>query len=67
MVEYGGGTATILFEGLMCTGTEDNLLECDHSKIESHNCFEVEKVGVSCGKLHIFGRYCMLYHTLSGL
>ena len=67
VVEYGGGTLPILLQGVTCTGTEKNLLECDHSKFQSHNCYTFEQVGVSCGKLHIFARYCMLYYTLSGL
>ena len=69
VIEYGGGTLPILFQGVTCTGIEQNLLECDHSEIGSYNdCYNIfEQVGVSCGKLHTFARYCMLYQTLSGL
>ena len=54
MVEYGGGSAPILFEKLTCIGTEHNLSKCNHSNIGRHDCFYfLETFGVSCGKLHI--------------
>ena len=64
VVEYGGGTVPILFEGLSCTGTEDSLLECNHNGIHgSHNCFDFEHIGVSCGKLRTFVD-CSYFPTL---
>ena len=53
IVQFGGGRVPILFEGLNCTGNETNLLQCDHDEIGMDNCFHLEDIGVSCGKLHI--------------
>ena len=32
----------------MCTGTEENLSECDHSGVGVNNCDRSEEAGVEC-------------------
>ena len=55
--QFGGTSVPLGFSELKCTGTEKNLLDCDHG--ESGNCFLIEVIGVSCGKLHPYARYYM--------
>ena len=53
MLQYAGGRGPIHIYGVSCTGSENNLLECEHEKteIKSHPlCVHLDDVGVSCGK-----------------
>ena len=47
-MEYGGGVDPILLDEVECSGTERNLLVCDHSDIGDHDCVDIEAVGVRC-------------------
>ena len=49
-VFFGGGGSflSIHLDGLHCTGTEPNLLNCTHNGIGVHNCEHPEDVGIIC-------------------
>ena len=48
---FGGGKVRIWLDDVRCTGNENALSECRHSRWGSHNCDHSEDVGVICGPL----------------
>ena len=49
MLEFGGGSGSILLDNFYCVGNETDLLECVNNGIGEHNCGHYEDAGVSCG------------------
>ena len=46
---YGNGTVPFLLDNVVCTGSEPDLLQCQHNGLEEHNCDSSETAGVICG------------------
>lgn len=48
--EFGEGKSLrILLDDVQCEGTEESLLDCQHTDIGMHNCAHYEDAGVICG------------------
>ena len=45
---FGQGTGKILFRNLDCSGTENDLSQCNHPGYWKHNCGHHEDAGVIC-------------------
>ena len=43
---FGRGTGPILMDDVACSGSEDRLIDCDHTA--EHNCIHFEDAGVRC-------------------
>ena len=57
--QYGEGSGSILLDDLVCTGSEDSLLDCiDISEIGSHDCDHSEDAGVRCEGMFYNFMYC---------
>ena len=55
VLQYAGGKGPIHLHSVRCTGTEANLLQCDHIKTEDYMhpyCEHLDDLGVSCGKFY---------------
>ena len=39
---------SIILDNIVCTGTEENLSECDHNGVGVNNCDRSEEAGVEC-------------------
>ena len=47
--QYGEGSGSILLDDLVCTGSENSLLDCiDIIDIGTHDCDHSEDAGVKC-------------------
>ena len=46
---FGSGEGDILLDNVVCNGTEQDLLQCRHSGINSSNCEHCEDAAVVCG------------------
>ena len=53
MIQYAGGKGPIFLDEVRCSGSETNLLQCNHNGIGQHNCYHLDDMGVSCGKLYL--------------
>ena len=42
------GEGPIFLDGLMCTGEEESLLDCNHRGVEVHSCSHYEDASVRC-------------------
>ena len=47
---FGAGNGSILLDNVVCSGSEDTILQCRHSGIGSHNCVHDEDVSVQCSE-----------------
>ncbi len=45
---YGEGIGIIHFDDMECRGDEDNITQCSHRGVGSHNCGHNEDAGVLC-------------------
>ena len=45
---YGPGSGMILFDNVLCKGTEKSLLECSYNSVGTHNCHHNEDAGIRC-------------------
>ncbi|XP_030833785.1 deleted in malignant brain tumors 1 protein [Strongylocentrotus purpuratus] len=45
---FGEGTGSILLSDLLCTGTEENLADCSHSRWGIQHCSHYEDAGLVC-------------------
>ncbi|XP_033114149.1 uncharacterized protein LOC117114582 [Anneissia japonica] len=66
---FGEGDGPILLDDVVCHGNEDDLAQCDHSKLRKHNCRHNEDVGVRCGieTTTIDAETCGIKMTSSGV
>ena len=46
---YGMGMGQIFLDNVVCDGSEENLLECNHNAIGISNCNHSEDAAVVCG------------------
>ena len=46
---YGSGNGTITLDNVICSGEEENLLQCAHNEIFINNCDHTEDAAVVCG------------------
>ena len=51
---FGSGPADqpIFLDGVVCSGDESSLLECEHEGVGVHNCDHSEDAGVICEGTH---------------
>ena len=64
---YGEGSGQIWLDDIRCTGNEDSLDQCQHSRWGIHNCDHSEDAAILCvdgkcflnQKIHIFGFFRM--------
>ena len=47
---FGAQNRSIFLDNVVCLGSEDNLLQCNHSTIGYHNCSHSNDVSVQCFK-----------------
>ncbi|XP_052829164.1 deleted in malignant brain tumors 1 protein isoform X2 [Octopus bimaculoides] len=45
---FGPGVGSIWLDNVICNGTENNLMQCKHRGIGTHNCDHKEDAGVIC-------------------
>ena len=45
---FPGGSGSILFDDVGCTGNETRLIDCPHRGVGVHNCVHTQDAGVSC-------------------
>ena len=45
---YGSGVGPILLDNVFCSGSESNLLQCNHQPLFSTDCNHSEDAGVKC-------------------
>ena len=45
---FGPGSGEIVLDNVQCNGTEQNVLECEHSEPLIHNCRHTEDAGAVC-------------------
>ncbi|KAF3980675.1 MAG: scavenger receptor cysteine-rich domain-containing protein [Methylococcales symbiont of Iophon sp. n. MRB-2018] len=51
---YGEGNGPILLDNVVCSGSEENLLECSYNPLFTTNCIHSEDAGVNClGTLYL--------------
>ena len=46
---------SIILDNVICTGSEENLSECDHNDVGVNNCDSSEEAGVECEGTKLFG------------
>lgn len=52
--QFGQGTGPIVYDDLVCTGSEADLLNCQHRGLGQSDCSHYEDAGVKCGKTKLF-------------
>lgn len=55
------GVGPIWLDNTLCNGTENNLMQCKHRGIGTHNCDHKEDAGVICFSKYFF-KFC--YETV---
>ena len=45
---YGVGSGSIWLDEVACTGQEENITQCTHNAVGTHNCVHSEDAGVLC-------------------
>ena len=45
---FGEGAGPIMLDDVRCTGTESNILECEHEGLKENNCEHSEDASVIC-------------------
>ena len=53
---FGAGNGSIFLDNVVCSGSEETILQCSHHGFESHDCEHDEDVGVECsesGKIYL--------------
>ena len=45
---YTGGNGPMWLDDVICSGSEETILDCTHSPIESHDCTHTEDVAIQC-------------------
>ena len=45
----GNSGYSIILDNVVCTGSESNLVQCEHKPVGTHNCDVAETAGVRCG------------------
>ncbi len=50
LAQFGRGSGPIFLDDVLCIGTEDRLLDCNHTGTNNHNCGHSEDAGVVCQK-----------------
>ena len=45
---YGAGSGPIVLSNVMCSGSEQRLLQCQHDALDVGSCGHGEDVGVEC-------------------
>jgi len=46
--KYGPGSGNIWVDNLQCSGTENDILDCNGAIFTTHNCGHNEDVSISC-------------------
>jgi len=49
---YGMGIGQIFLDNVVCEGSEETLLKCDHNAVGVSNCNHSEDAAVVCGGEH---------------
>ena len=62
---YGEGNGDILLDDVVCSGNEENLLECVHNPLFTTNCIHSEDAGVNC--LGVFVNVLYMCEWCSGV
>ena len=60
---FGRGTGHIWLDGVECTGSENELLNCSHDGIGIHNCYHDEDASVLCPISNDTGKSTILLHV----
>ena len=58
---FPGGSGSIHFDDVRCTGSKSRLIDCPHSGTGVHDCVHSEDAGVSCRTESM----CLQLHTCS--
>lgn len=48
--QFGQGAGPIVYDDLVCTGSEVDLFNCQHRGLGVNDCGHNEDAGVKCGK-----------------
>ena len=45
---YGKGQGPVWLDDVECMGSEETILNCDHSSVGIHDCTHMEDVAIQC-------------------
>lgn len=51
---FGQGAGPIVYDDLVCTGSEADIANCHHRELGASDCYHNEDAGVKCGKFKHF-------------